>query len=127
MKRLAGFAAAVTAAVAAGLFASPAHAATSNAFPDHGGGPLPELHGGARLGEDALIAMINQRFDKRDNRRPLALSATSTQIYLDDAELRANGVTPAQVRDWLKGFRPDGKPFFAAVYTRAEIEAMSKK
>lgn len=94
---------------------------------DHGGGPLPELHGGARLGEEALIAMINQRFDKRDNRRPLALSATSTQIYLDDAELRANGVTHAQVRDWLKGFRPDGKPFFAAVYTRAEIEAIAAK
>ncbi len=94
---------------------------------DHGGGLLPELHGGARLGEEALIGMLNHRFDKRQNRVPLALSATSTQIYLDDAEMRANGVTHAQVRDWLKTFKPDGKPFFAAVYTRAEIAAMTAR
>lgn len=94
---------------------------------DHGGGLLPELHGGARISETALVKMINQRFDKRDNGVPLALSTTSTQVYLDDAELRANGVSPAQVRDFLKAFKPDGKPFFQAVYTRAEIEAIAAK
>lgn len=94
---------------------------------DHGGGLLPELHGGARLSEDAVVAMINERFDKRANGVPLALSTTSTQIYLDDAELRANGVTAVQVRDFLKAFKPDGKPFYAAVFTRAEIEALNRK
>jgi hypothetical protein len=91
---------------------------------DHGGGLLPELHGGGRVAAEGLMSMINARFDKRANGVPVALTTTSTQIYLDDAELRANGATKAQVRDWLKAFRPDGKPFFAAVFTREEIAAM---
>lgn len=94
---------------------------------DHGGGPLPELHGGARLGEEALIEMVNKRFDKLNNGVPLMLHVTSTQVYLDDAEAKANGVTPIMVRDWLRGLKLDGTPFFAAVFTREEILAMAAK
>jgi hypothetical protein len=94
---------------------------------DHGGGPLPELHAGGRLGEEALVEMVNKRFDKLDNGVPLMLHVTSTQIYLDDAEARANGVKPEQVRDWLRGLKIDGTPFFAAVYTRAEVQALAAK
>ncbi|MEB3223449.1 MAG: alkaline phosphatase family protein [Candidatus Sericytochromatia bacterium] len=92
---------------------------------DHGGAPLPELHGGARVSEDDLVGWLNATFDQRDNGVPLALGTSSTQIWLDDAELAANGLTAAQVRDGLLGWRPTGqRPFFQAVFTREEIAAV---
>lgn len=94
---------------------------------DHGGGPLAELTGGRRMAESELLGRINRRFDKLDNRVALAQAATSTQIYLDDAELKANGTTPEAVRDFLKTLNVNGKPFFAAVFTRAEIAARARR
>ncbi|MEB3329227.1 MAG: alkaline phosphatase family protein [Candidatus Sericytochromatia bacterium] len=95
---------------------------------DHGGAPLPELHGGARVSEDDLVGWINATFDRRNNGVPLALGTSSTQIWLDDAELAANGLTAAQVRDGLRGWRPTGaRPFFQAVFTREEIAAAQRR
>jgi hypothetical protein len=36
--------------------------------------------------------------------------------------VKANGVTTAQVRDFVRTLKVDGKPFFAAVFTREELE-----
>lgn len=90
---------------------------------DHGGGPLPERYGGARLSCEGVAAWINQRFDRRQNDRPVALAVTSNQVFLDDGECAAQGVTPDQVAEALKAWKPFGKPFFEAVLTRAEVEA----
>jgi hypothetical protein len=89
---------------------------------DHGGAPLAELTGGLRLAEDKLLSAINTAFDKRANGVGVAQHVTSTQVYLNDAELAANGVTVKQVQAFLKAFKVDGKPFFAEVFTRGEIE-----
>ncbi|MFP5501175.1 MAG: alkaline phosphatase family protein, partial [Candidatus Sericytochromatia bacterium] len=88
---------------------------------DHGGAPLAELHGGSRLAEDRLVALLNQQFDKKANGVALAQHVTSTQIYLNDAELAANGVTIAEVQGFLKRIEVDGRPFFLDVFTRDEV------
>jgi hypothetical protein len=89
---------------------------------DHGGGPLAELHGGKRVSDAEVVAWINQRFDLNRNGIPLARGASSTQIWLDDAELAALKLTPADIREGLRTWQPAGKPFYSAVFTRQEIE-----
>lgn len=89
---------------------------------DHGGGPLAELAGGVRMAEADVLEPINARFDKLNNGVTLAQHVTSTQIFLNDTELAANGVTIDQVRDFVRTIQVGGKPFFAAVFTRADIE-----
>jgi hypothetical protein len=90
---------------------------------DHGGGPLAELHGGKRISDAEVVAWINQRFDHNRNDIPLARGASSTQIWLDDAELAALHLTLTDIRNGLRSWQPGGKPFYSAVFTRQEIEA----
>lgn len=88
---------------------------------DHGGAPLVELTGGSRMAETDVLRAINARFDKRDNGVPVAEHVTSTQLFLHDLELAANGATIADVKAFLKGFKVNGKPFFATVLTREDV------
>ncbi|MGE5707711.1 MAG: alkaline phosphatase family protein [Bacteroidota bacterium] len=89
---------------------------------DHGGAPLPELSGGVRLIDQQLLQAIDRKFDHLDNGVPLAEQAGGTQIFLHDRELRANRVTLQEVKSFLKGFKVQGKPFFAEVFTRDELK-----
>jgi hypothetical protein len=82
---------------------------------DHGATPLPELSGGTRLRDTDLLARINARFKSPDPRRPAALYATTGQVWLDRRVLDALHATPAQVADFLRALRIDGKPFYRLV------------
>ena len=88
---------------------------------DHGGAPLAELHGGSRIAEHELVSTMNQHFDKKANGVDLVQHVTSTQLYLNDAEMAANGVTLSDVQGYLKRVHVNGKPFFLEVFTREEI------
>lgn len=90
---------------------------------DHGGGPLVERHGGLRLSDSEVVAWINQRFDRNGNGTPLARGASSTQIWLDDAELAALKLKPSEVRDALRDWSPRGRRFYADVLTPEDIQA----
>jgi hypothetical protein len=89
---------------------------------DHGGGPLVELTGGARLSDETLLAAINAQFDRLQNQVPLAQTITSTQVYLNKQELAANRVTPDAIKAYLKQFKLQNKTFFTEVFTRRDIE-----
>lgn len=90
---------------------------------DHGGCPLPELSGGARMSEADLINGINQRFMTKDKRSPIALYVTNTQIWLDDQALAANGATRADIIQYLLGLQLNGKPYYRMVLDRTEVES----
>lgn len=89
---------------------------------DHGGAPLVERYGGKRLSDEDVVNWINQRFDNNNNGVPLARAASSTQIWLDDGELKNLKLAKTDIRDAIKQWKPTGKPFYAAVFTREEIE-----
>jgi predicted AlkP superfamily pyrophosphatase or phosphodiesterase len=82
---------------------------------DHGATPLPELSGGTRLRDTDLLARLNARFKSPDPGRPAALYATTGQIWLDRRVLDALHASPAQVADFLRALRINGKPFYRLV------------
>jgi arylsulfatase A-like enzyme len=87
---------------------------------DHGATPLPELSGGTRLRDTELLARINARFKSPDPGRPVALYATTGQIWLDRPALAALHATTEQVAAFLRRLRVNGKPFYRLVLTRKQ-------
>lgn len=89
---------------------------------DHGGAPLCELSGGTRLVDRTLLGDLDKKFDHLDNGVSLAEHAGGTQIFLNDREMSANGVTLAQVKEFVAGYRVKGRLFFAQVFSKEDLK-----
>lgn len=88
---------------------------------DHGSTPLPELSGGTRLNDVDLLAALNRRYPTGNPRVPVALYATSGEIWLDRAALASQGKTPADVAAYLRAYRVNGKRFYRLVVDRPTV------
>ncbi|PIQ28568.1 hypothetical protein COW36_12655 [bacterium (Candidatus Blackallbacteria) CG17_big_fil_post_rev_8_21_14_2_50_48_46] len=88
---------------------------------DHGGAPLAELSGGHRISANPLKAALNKALDTLDNGVPLVQDLTASQIYLEENELRRNGKSFEDVRQFLLNYRVGGEPVFREVLTREEV------
>lgn len=89
---------------------------------DHGGTPLPERSGGARLLDEDLLRDVNLRFDST-GRLQVALQATSAQIWTDPQAMAALGVTVDDLVTYLRGYRVLGRPFYQLVLPASDIDA----
>jgi hypothetical protein len=108
---------------------------------DHGAAPLPELSGAYRLDRVKLRQDMNARFDKRDNNIDLVQLITSSQVYVNEGELAANGLKMSDLvgylrsvkasmssafnskaADWLKKGKPREAIFFEDVVAKADLK-----
>lgn len=88
---------------------------------DHGGTPLCELTGGTRLLDLKFLNDINTRFDHLNNGEDIAQTVSSSQLFLNQAEMKANKVSMQEMVKFIKNYQVNGKPFFLEVVTREEL------
>jgi hypothetical protein len=88
---------------------------------DHGGAPLAELSGGHRISANPLKAALNEKFDQIDNGVSLVQDLTASQIYIEENELRRNGRTLEDIRQFLLNYRIGGEQVFVEVITRRDV------
>jgi hypothetical protein len=72
---------------------------------DHGAAPIPELSGGYRIDRSKLKKDLNARFDHSDNHMDVIQVITSSQVYVNRSELKANGFTVKDVVAYLKSYK----------------------
>ncbi len=72
---------------------------------DHGAAPMPELSGAYRIDKSKLRSDLNSTFDKRDNNIEAIQVVTSSQIYVNEGELMANGFTMQDVAKYLRSYK----------------------
>jgi hypothetical protein len=72
---------------------------------DHGAAPLPEVSGKTRFSFDALTKDLNTKFDRRDNQIDVIKALTSSQIYVNEAELAASGFKLEDMVKFLKSYK----------------------
>ena len=71
---------------------------------DHGAAPLPEVSGAVRLLRSTLLSDLNKKFDRIANGLDVALSVTSSQLFLNTAELAMNGFKVSDVVTYLRTY-----------------------
>jgi hypothetical protein len=71
---------------------------------DHGAAPLPELSGGVRYARQDLINKLNEKFDHNNNHVDAINAVTSSQIFINEAELNMNGFALQDVKKYLQRF-----------------------
>ena len=71
---------------------------------DHGAAPLPELSGAIRMLRSTFLKDINEKFDKTGNGIDVALSVTSSQLFLNEPELKLNGFKIDDVVKYLRNY-----------------------
>jgi hypothetical protein len=69
---------------------------------DHGQTPLEA--GGWPMSRDELLRDINQRFDTVRNGNGILERTSATSLFSNLKEMKANGVTPADVSSFLSGY-----------------------
>lgn len=93
---------------------------------DHGIAPLKERSGGVHLKDSSLRDLLQARFDKDQDDRPVVLSVRKAYLNLDLRELADNRATIEEVRDFLKDLKVDGRTFFQEVFTYKEIDPLAE-
>lgn len=94
---------------------------------DHGSTPLPELSGGVALGDDRLVEELNAAVDKLPNGVDVFEYASATQLFINDAERRRNGLSHERLKAAALAYKVNGRPFFVDVVTRAEAAAHAER
>ncbi len=81
---------------------------------DHGAAPLPEVSGATRFSRQRFLQDLNTKFDARENHVDSILAVTSSQVYLNQSELIANGHKVSDVVQFIKKYQvPFEAPFNA--------------
>jgi predicted AlkP superfamily pyrophosphatase or phosphodiesterase len=88
---------------------------------DHGGSPLTSLSGGQVIKAEPLRAELNQRLDKLDNGVELFYDMLASQFYVDESEMKRNGLSWEDLRKVLLDYELDGQKIFLDVLTRREV------
>lgn len=88
---------------------------------DHGTTPLVELNGAIRLNADDLLEELNKKFDKLNNGLDAVLDVGQVQITLDENELKRNGYSINDIKDYLMNYKVNGKSFYKYVFTYDQL------
>jgi hypothetical protein len=70
---------------------------------DHGTQRDPAVSGAFMIDIDKLTSLIEQAFDHDGDKVPLIQKVRATEIWFDPAELKGNGVTLAQISQFIMG------------------------
>ncbi|GAB4439070.1 MAG: hypothetical protein OHK0011_21720 [Turneriella sp.] len=90
---------------------------------DHGCAPLSEITGGARLTVEEVITEIDKLLPPAvAANESLVTLMTVGQVSLNKKLMAAHNITLEQVRSRIKTIKPEGKPFFKDVLTRADLD-----
>jgi predicted AlkP superfamily pyrophosphatase or phosphodiesterase len=88
---------------------------------DHGSTPLVELNGAERIISDDLQEELNKKFDTLNNDIDSVLDVGQVQITLDENELKRNGFTIQDVKNYLLNYKIKGKNFYKYIFTYDEL------
>lgn len=94
---------------------------------DHGGAPLAVESGGQTIKTEQIRAALNKKFDKLDNGVELFYDMIASQFYVDEAEMKRNGLNWNQLRQALLDYRQNGQPLFLDVLTRRQVVDLQLK
>jgi hypothetical protein len=100
---------------------------------DHGAVPSPSVSGAFQIATVALSSAVNQHFDTNGNDVPIVQQVYQTQIFIDMAEMQANGVTLNEISQYVLGLtekdtasvgvtvppQDQNKPVFQSVFPSA--------
>ncbi len=94
---------------------------------DHGGTPLTALSGGETIKAEEVKADLNQALDRVDNGIDLVYDMLASQFYIDEAEMRRNGLTWQDLKRFVLDYEVGGKPAFLDVFTRREVNDLQAR
>lgn len=94
---------------------------------DHGGTPLTALSGGETIKAEEVKADLNRAFDRIDNGVDLVYDMLASQFYIDEAEMRRNGLTWQDLKRFVLDYQVGGKPAFLEVLTRREVNELQSR
>ncbi|HEY9842538.1 MAG: alkaline phosphatase family protein [Candidatus Sericytochromatia bacterium] len=94
---------------------------------DHGGAPLAALSGGQGIKSELIRAELNKRLDKLDNGEELFYDMLASQFYVNEAEMKRNGLSWEQLRQVLLDYRQGGETLFLDVLTRRDLVELQLK